>query len=128
VTTPDDSFRWRLLTASLTALAADAVTQQVWLEEHRVETDDLALDFEHALRTAAPLAADGRIEADVMARLRGIDTLFTDMSGQQHANRWTPEVLESDAGWNEARVLARQLLNELTGSWDHPMPDITVIR
>ncbi|MGP9022786.1 hypothetical protein ACT1U9_30830 [Streptomyces sp. BR1] len=52
MTTPDDtsdpldSSRWRLLIAALTALAADAADQQAWLAAHRIETDDLALDFE----------------------------------------------------------------------------------
>lgn len=50
------------------------------------------------------------------------------MSGQQNADRWTTETLETDPGWNEARALARQIMVELTGSWDHPMPKIDVIR
>ncbi|MBD0742766.1 hypothetical protein BG418_14935 [Streptomyces sp. CBMA152] len=114
--------------AALTALAADAADQQAWLAAHRVETDDLALDFEHALRTAATLAAAGRIEADVMARLEAIDARFTNMSGQQNAHRWTPQALATDTGWHEARAQARQILTELTGGWNYPLPDITVIR
>ncbi|MET7718083.1 hypothetical protein [Streptomyces sp. NPDC005407] len=80
--TTDDSFRWRLLIESLTVLSAEASTQEAWIEEHRVEIDELALDFHHASRTAAPLTEEGRLEATVMARLRAIDALFTEMSGQ----------------------------------------------
>ncbi|MEX2985571.1 hypothetical protein [Streptomyces sp. C36] len=64
----------------------------------------------------------------VMARLRAIDAIFTEMSGRKNADRWTLEALETDSGWSEVRALARQAMLELIGAWDHPMPKIDVIR
>ncbi|MEX2985572.1 hypothetical protein [Streptomyces sp. C36] len=52
--TDNDSFRWWLLSESLTALSAESSRQRAWVEEHGVAADELALDFDHALRTAAP--------------------------------------------------------------------------
>ncbi|GGX45612.1 hypothetical protein [Streptomyces chryseus] len=49
---PGPSSGRRLLIESLTVLAADAPAQVAWLDEHRVVADDIALDFEHALRMA----------------------------------------------------------------------------
>ncbi|GAA2390153.1 hypothetical protein GCM10010420_12310 [Streptomyces glaucosporus] len=126
--TPGSSFRRRLLIESLTVLAADARTQTAWLDRHGVAADEIALDFDHAFRTAEVLVADGRIADGAVADLREIDAILSGMSGGENADRWTRAALATDAGWVRARRLARRVLVAEQGEWRQPLPEITVVR
>lgn len=90
--------------------------------------DEIALDFDHAFRMSNQLVEHHQISENAAADLREIDVLLAGMSGHEHAGRWTPGALAGDAGWSQARQLARQVLVELTGGWEHPLPSIQVIR
>ncbi|MFG2321332.1 hypothetical protein [Streptomyces sp. NPDC048568] len=109
-------------------LAADAPVQTAWLDEYAVAVDEIALDFDHAFRMANRLVERHQISENAAAELRGIDVLLADMSVDGQADRWTPDALAGDAGWSQARLLARQVLVELTGEWENPVPSIQAIR
>ncbi|MEU1465278.1 hypothetical protein ABZ467_32345 [Streptomyces sp. NPDC005727] len=126
--TPDPSFRWRLLIESLTMLAADAQAQVAWLNKHGVMTDEIALDFDHAFRMAEALVAEGQLTGEVTADLREIDVILSGMSDDGKAERWTRDALSTDAGWAQARRLARRVLVAELGECQQPLPKITVIR
>ncbi|MEV6757070.1 hypothetical protein [Streptomyces sp. NPDC051214] len=125
---PDASFRRRLLIESLTMLAADAQTQADWLDEHRVATDEIALDFEHASTMAAALVEEGQLIGEVMADLREIDVVLSEMYDGDDIDLWARGVLSTEDGWARARQLARRVLVAELGEWQQPLPVITVIR
>ncbi|MFJ8254314.1 hypothetical protein [Streptomyces sp. NPDC094466] len=125
---PDFPVLRHLLTDSLSVLAADAPAQTAWLDKHRVAVDEIALDFDHAFRMAGRLIEHQQISENAVVALREIDALLACMSGHEHADRWTRNALASDARWDQGRQLARQVLIELTGGWEHPLPSIQAIR
>jgi len=112
------------LISALTTLAADTADQIAWLDRYRLETDDLALDFENAKGAILVLAEAGRIDAVMESHLSRIDAVFDAMSGPKHAARWTYEALTTDAGWLTVRQLARKALAELAGTWQQPLPTL----
>ncbi|GGJ54537.1 hypothetical protein [Streptomyces brasiliensis] len=109
------------LISTLTTLAADARDQIAWLDRYRLETDDLALDYENAGGTILVLAETGRIDAVVESRLSRIDATIDAMNGPAHAARWTYEALTTDAGWLTVRRLGREAQNWPV-RWQQPMP------
>ncbi|GAA3900565.1 hypothetical protein [Streptomyces lannensis] len=125
---PDPSFRRRLLIESLTVLAADAQTQLAWLARHDVVTDEIALDFDHAFRMAEALVEEGQLDRGVLPDLREINTVLSEMSGAEHAGRWTTDALCVDEGWSRARQVARRVLVAELGEWQRPLWEISVIR
>lgn len=109
-------------------LAADAQAQVAWLNKHGVMTDEIALDFDHAFRMAEALVAEGQLTGEVTADLREIDVILSGMSDDGKAERWTRDALSTDAGWAQARRLARRVLVAELGECQQPLPKITVIR
>lgn len=117
---------WKYLLETLTMLAADARDQTAWLDKYRLETDDLALDYENARASLVLLAEAGRIDVATESRLARIDTILDAMSGAEQAPRWTYEALMADAGWLKVRQLAREALTELTDTWRQPLPTLRI--
>lgn len=117
---------WKYLIETLTMLAADARDQRHWLDEYRLETDDLALDYENARSAIVILAEAGRIDVAMESRLARIDAIFDAMSGAEQASRWTYEALAADAGWLTVRQLAREALTDLAGTWQQPLPTLGI--
>ncbi|MBC2906445.1 hypothetical protein [Streptomyces cupreus] len=116
----------KYLNSTLTTLAADARDQIAWLDRHRLETDDLALDYENARGAILVLTEAGRIDAATESRLARIDAILDAMSGPEHAARWTYEALTTDTGWLTVRQLAREALTELAGTWQQPLPTLRI--
>ncbi|MGV9344435.1 hypothetical protein ACWDSD_06405 [Streptomyces spiralis] len=117
---------WKYLIETLTMLAVDASDQTTWLDKYRLETDDLALDYENAQAAIAILAEAGRIDVAMESRLARIDAILDAMSGAEQASRWTYEALTADAGWHKVRQLAREALTELAGTWQRPLPTLWI--
>ncbi|MFJ9131422.1 MULTISPECIES: hypothetical protein [unclassified Streptomyces] len=117
---------WKYLIKTLTMLAADARDQTAWLDKYRLETDDLALDYENAQSSIAVVAETGRIDVAMESRLVRIDAILDAMSGTEQASRWTYEALTADAGWFKVRQLAREALTELAGTWQQPLPTLGI--
>ncbi|MGW9324637.1 hypothetical protein [Streptomyces koyangensis] len=113
--TPELPALRRLLVDSLIALAADAPAQATWARRHGVPTDEFALDFDHALRTAGSRLAEAVGSTPTTETLRGLDALLRAMSGPDQADRWEPAALATDPGWAEVRSLAREALGGLAG-------------
>jgi hypothetical protein len=128
VASTQDSFRKRLLIEALIVLAAEPGTQVAWLARHGVMPDEIALDFDHALGTAQGLLDEGRLDRGALADLREIDSVLSEMSGAEHADRWTTDALFADAGWSRVRQAARRILVAQLGEWQQPLPVISVVR
>uniref|UniRef100_A0AAU3I659 Uncharacterized protein n=1 Tax=Streptomyces sp. NBC_01393 TaxID=2903851 RepID=A0AAU3I659_9ACTN len=126
--TIDPSFRRRLLVESLTVLAAEPSVQVAWLEGYGVPADEIALDFDNAFGVSEQLVEEGRLNPEALPDLRDIDEVFSAMSSERNASRWTEDALYGDEGWIKARKLARRILMAELGEWRVPMPDICIIR
>ncbi|MEV5012571.1 hypothetical protein [Streptomyces sp. NPDC055692] len=63
--------------------------QTAWLDKYRLETNDLAWDYENAQASIALLAEAGRIDVAMESRLARIDAIIDAMSGAEQASRWT---------------------------------------
>ncbi|GAA2551853.1 hypothetical protein ACPCT9_23625 [Streptomyces koyangensis] len=87
--TPELPALRRLLVDSLIALAADAPAQATWARRHGVPTDEFALDFDHALRTAGSRLAEAAGSTPTTETLRRLDALLRAMSGPDQADRWS---------------------------------------
>ncbi|WP_304454792.1 hypothetical protein [Nocardiopsis sp. YSL2] len=125
---PTASALQHLLVEALAVVAADASDQAGWTGRHVVGVDEIALNFDDAFRMFERPIEQRQIDESSVCALREIDALFTSMSGTGNSIRWTESALSSDKGWIQVRRVARQVLIQLTGRWDHPLPDIQVIR
>ncbi|MEV7755969.1 hypothetical protein [Streptomyces griseofuscus] len=122
------SDRWQRLIDALALLGADSTDQLAWIEKYQVVTDELALEFDDALRLMAGFQEEVLLNEDAMGKLRLIDSVLDEMSGRENAGSWSREALATDAGWRQVRTLARDALVSLQGDWHLPLPDIVVIR
>lgn len=124
---PSPSAFQHLLVDALAVVAADPSHQVAWVERHDVVVDEIALNFDDAFRMLEGWIEQQLIGEGSVGALREIDSLFTSMSGPGTSGRWIPSALSSDKGWKQVRRLARRVLIDVTGRWDHPLPDIQVI-
>ncbi|MEU2393469.1 hypothetical protein [Streptomyces sp. NPDC007369] len=124
---PGPSARRRMLIEALGVVAAAATAQVAWLEKYDVPPDEIALGFDDAFRLAGQLVEDGQLSQAALPRLRMIDEVFSEMGRDAGADRWTRDALPTDAGWDRARRLAREVLTA-EGEEDAALPDICVLR
>ncbi|MFE6848729.1 hypothetical protein [Streptomyces sp. NPDC057686] len=113
---------------ALAVLGADCSDQLAWIDKYKVVTDELALEFDDALRLMADFQQEQFLDEQAMGKLKLIDSALEEMSGGEHAERWSREALATDAGWSQVRGLARGLLVSLQGDWRLPLPEIHVVR
>ncbi|MGQ5654232.1 hypothetical protein ACUJ8H_30100 [Streptomyces sp. EKR5.2] len=113
---------------ALAVLGADSADQLAWIDKHKVVTDELALEFDDAFRLMADLRQEEFLDAEALGKLQLIDAVLGEMSGREHAERWSREALATDSGWRQVRTLARDLLVSLQGDWCLPLPEIHVAR
>ncbi|MGN9837541.1 hypothetical protein ACTMTI_05400 [Nonomuraea sp. H19] len=104
------------LAETLVMLAASADEQVAWAARHQWHADELALDFDWA-HGWVPWSVDARSPAllppvlhDLLQR---IDDCLAEMSGEDNADKWTPEGLATDPGWAAVRHLSCQALTEI---------------
>lgn len=91
-------------------IAADPDVSLALIERERISIDELALTLDDYL----PLARrEGVVEADAMALLDEIDSVFGAMSGLEHADQWTDVAVRSGAEWAAQRERARRALDLL---------------
>ncbi|GAA0291062.1 hypothetical protein GCM10010302_32020 [Streptomyces polychromogenes] len=124
---PGPSARRRMLIEAVVVVAATATAQVAWLEKDDVPPDEIAAGFDDAFRLAGQLVEDRQLNPAVLPRLQMIDEVFSEMGKAAGVDRWTREALSTDAGWDRARRLAREVLTA-EGEGDAPLPDICVIR
>jgi hypothetical protein len=77
-----------------------------------VKSDELALEFDDALRVARG-AMWPRLTPEARAALEAVDQLLTRMSGEQNQELWTDGAVIAHPRWMEVRIgarLARDLL------------------
>lgn len=121
--------RLRLLVDALAMRAADPDVPRAWVAAQGVAVDELALDFDHALRmVVAGLVAEGLLGDEAAVMLESMDTLLTDMSTSGDSMRREPGSLATDPGWEQARTTARNTLDAIRGAWHGPLPETAVTR
>ncbi|MET9724360.1 hypothetical protein [Streptomyces zaomyceticus] len=124
---PGPSARRHLLIEAVVVVAAEPSVQVAWLEKYRVAPDEIALGFDDAFPLAGQLVEEGQLDRAVLPCLQTIDEVFAEMTQDVGVDRWTRTALFTDAGWDRARRLARDVLAS-EGEGDAPLPDIRVIR
>ncbi|MGW6963673.1 hypothetical protein ACWGET_06420 [Streptomyces zaomyceticus] len=124
---PGPSVRRHLLIEAVVVVAAEPSVQVAWLEKCRVAPDEIALGFDDAFPLAGQLVEEGQLDRAVLPCLQTIDEVFAEMTQDVGVDRWTRTALFTDAGWDRARRLARDVLAS-EGEGDAPLPDIRVIR
>ncbi|MEU7121540.1 hypothetical protein [Streptomyces zaomyceticus] len=124
---PGPSVRRHLLIEAVVVVAAEPSVQVAWLEKYRVAPDEIALGFDDAFPLAGQLVEEGQLDRALLPCLQTIDEVFAEMTQDVGVDRWTRTALFTDAGWDRARRLARDVLAS-EGEGDAPLPDIRVIR
>jgi len=98
----------------LANLAAEAPEQVRYLRSiGRVSVDELALEFDDAMRlTWIPLEA-GVITDQQLAGARLVDQILHTLSGRENAEKWTEDSLEHAEEWVRVRIAAKEALRAL---------------
>jgi hypothetical protein len=73
--------------------------------------DELALELDETLGAVSDFVAAGWITASEHEILKALDGLLEAMSGDDHADQWTPEALETSVEWQKVRALARSFFS-----------------
>jgi len=104
---------------ALQALALPAETQAGLLPGFVLETDELALNFDHGLRAAGadPVVRLSKVERGALEALEG---LIDRMSGPKNAHLWTRAALCDSAQWSRVRQAARAALEAF--GWELEVP------
>ncbi|WP_405851877.1 hypothetical protein OG361_04025 [Streptomyces sp. NBC_00090] len=116
-----------MLIEAVVVVAAPASDQVAWLDEYDVPPDEIALGFDDVFRLAGRLVDEGQLSRDVLPSLQMIDEAFSEMYQDIYVDRWTREALSTDAGWERARRLAREVLTA-EGEETSPLPGIRIVR
>ncbi|MBC2879517.1 hypothetical protein H7K43_31510 [Streptomyces sp. TYQ1024] len=90
--------------------------------------DEIALNFDDAFSLVETLVGEGRLGRGALPDLREIDAALHEMSGPENTADWTREALTTGEGWHRARRAARRVLVAELGTWQRPLPHVTVIR
>jgi hypothetical protein len=110
------------LVDTLRALAAPAEEQLARYPDFVVKADELALDFDDALRLVMD-CPQIRLEAEQEHALERLDDTLERMSGEANASLWTARALREREEWAHVRRLARAALAALDHPADPPRPD-----
>ncbi len=104
---------------ALQALALPAEAQAGLLPGFVLETDELALNFDHGLRAAGadPVVRLTKVQRGALDVLEG---LIDRMSGQKNAHLWTRAALRDNAQWSRVRQAARAALEAF--GWQLEVP------
>lgn len=119
---------------SIQALAAPAAAQLRLFPDFVCVADELAIDFEEALRgirSAGSSDAGDREEAEgperaealspaQRAAVDALDAQLEEMSGPEHAEMWTDDALHTSVAWTRVRHLAASALR--TMDWPNELP------
>jgi hypothetical protein len=100
--------RWTRIV--LGRLAAEAPTQQAYLQKLNGTDDQLALGYDDLFRVADARLCDGEITQIEYDALKELHTLLDAMSGPEKAALWTVDALQSRPEWVEVRRLAGSAL------------------
>lgn len=109
------------LVDTLRALAAPAEEQLARFPDFVVKADELALDFDDALRLVMD-CPQIRLEPEQEHALERLDDTLERMSGEANAPLWTEGALRERDEWARVRRLARAALAALGHPADLPPP------
>lgn len=106
----------RRLADALEHLSWPAERQRSYLQELGTSPslDELALEFDDALRTVAGVFTDPSIDAETQRMLSSIDVSLTVMSNRSdEPDRWDVRSLDENPRWVEIRKLAASVCRRL---------------
>ncbi len=91
----------------LRRLAAEPEHAFAGYPDRRLLPDELANDLDDRLTV---VSANKLLAPALLAALHEIDDQFSEMSGEEHAELWTPEAISSHPLWAAQRERARAVL------------------
>jgi hypothetical protein len=109
---------------ALQALAAPAEIQLARFPDFVVKADELALDFDDALRRAG--RPGNHLSPAQRTALARVDEFLTRMSGAANAPKWTDAAVQSSPEWVAVRALAADALRALGAPVEPPPPSDAV--
>ena len=107
----------------LQALAAPAEVQLARYPEVAVKADELALEFDEALRLALSAPQHG-LSPEQLSYLMAIDTFLDKLSGgEMRAWAWTEAAVREGAHWAQLREVAAEALRAFGWPIEPPPPN-----
>lgn len=102
----------------LTRLASDSNTQLEYLSSlgpNKVApgVDELALELDDVAPMLRRLVASGYLSNHAAQSVEAVSDRLAGMSGQNHAELWTPDALRTSDDWTTVRRLAAEALQQL---------------
>jgi len=105
---------YRLELSKVLSILAQPWQEQVrYLECHRVDADELALEFDDLFCVADAKREAGELSEKEHKALHRLDHMLDRMSGSENAHLWTNEALKNRPEWEDVRRLARDVLIEM---------------
>lgn len=108
-----DNYKSRL-SVVLRRLAAEAPSQQAYLQELDVEADELALEYDDLFRLADVKRRNGDLVSKEYDALKALNIQLDAMSDTEKAALWAFDALQSRPEWVEVRRLAAEALATLS--------------
>lgn len=116
--------RYHHLRSATARLAASAAEQQAYLQGLLLPVaidedssayccDELGLEFEDYFISVEHMLAAGELSAQQAEALRSLNAILEAWSGQQHADFWRSDALQSDPRWSAVRTRAQAALEML---------------
>ncbi len=102
---------------SLQALAQEPAVQLALFPDYVAKADELALDFDNALRLSESGSALSPLQT---SKLDQLDRTISSMSGQENAPLWTELAILSSSEWQKIRALALEALQSFGWPADAP--------
>jgi len=101
-----------MLRDALVRLNADAPQQREYLRQLGVEecADELALEFDSVYRLLGECLGRREITEAQVSSVIALNEYLREMGGEENADLWTPEALESSEKWSRVRELAEEAL------------------
>jgi hypothetical protein len=109
------------LRRTLQALSRPATDQRRLFPSLVCVADELALDFDDALRAAGE-GASVLFTAEQSTALARLNSRLDELSGSDAGEFWTDAALSSDPRWNCIRSLARDALRAFAWPEEQPAP------
>lgn len=80
------------------------------------DVDELALQFDDAVNAGFAMREANEISEEQLRKMKELDDFFTSFSGKQNGDLWTVKALREHSLWNDARLMARDILSTFGSS------------
>ena len=86
--------------------------------------DELALQFEDYFISVEYMLAEGELSSEQADALNSLNDKLEALSGEQNADFWRRDALQSDARWADVRALARTAVQSLPPKTEQPSANL----